>query len=77
MDRKKLQIVESAFKQISICEGKTVNEIKKEIKKAMRISLCNQDPKIQSYWKRIPCESDIPTPEEFLAFLVDESKKKF
>lgn len=56
-------------------EGKTVEEIKKEIEKAMLIGLCSQDPKVEAYWKRIPCEGDVPTPEEVIAFLAKEAKK--
>jgi cell division protein YceG involved in septum cleavage len=76
MERKKLQNAEKALRQISLREGKTVNEVKNEIKKAMLIGLCSQDTKVQEYWRRIPCEGDIPTPEEVIVFLAYEAKKK-
>lgn len=76
MDRIKLRNAEKALRQISIREGKTVNEIKKEIKKAMLIGLCSQDPKIQAYWRYISFEGDVPTPEELIAFLSNETKRK-
>lgn len=76
MNRKKLLIAESAIKQIAVRKGKTVEEIRKEIQKAMLIGLCSQDPKVQAYWRRIPCKGDIPTPEEVIAFLAKQEKKQ-
>lgn len=61
MNRKKLLIAESAIKQIAVRKGKTVEEIRKEIQKAMLIGLCSQDPKVQAYWRRIPCKGDVCT----------------
>jgi hypothetical protein len=74
MDKKKLRIAENALRQIAMRDGKTVSEVRKEIQKAMLIGLCSQDPKVQAYWKRIPCEGEVPTPEEVIAFLADEAK---
>lgn len=75
MDRKELRIAENALRQIAIREGKIVSEVKKEIQKATLVGLCRQDPKVQAYWKRIPCEGEAPTPEEVVAFLADEAKQ--
>ncbi len=77
MDRKKLRIAENALSQIAMHECIAVEEVKKEIQKALLIGLCSQDPNVQAYWKRIPCQGDIPTPEEVVAFLAEETKKKF
>ena len=74
MDKKKLRIAENALRQIAMRDGKTVSEVRKEIQKAMLIGLCSQDPKVQAYWKRIPCEGEVPTPEKIIAFLADEAK---
>ncbi len=76
MQRKKIWIAKNALLQISIREGKTVEEIEKEIKKAILIGLCSQDTKVQAYWNRIPCEGEVPTPDEVIAFLADETKNK-
>lgn len=76
MDKKKLRIAENALRQIAMREGKTISEVKKEIQKAMLIGLCSQDPKVQAYWKRIPCGGEVSTPEEVIVFLADEAKKR-
>ena len=46
------------------------------MKIAMINGLCSDDPKIKAYWQSIPCEGDVPTPEEFIAFTAKEVKKR-
>lgn len=77
MDRKKRRIAENALIQLSIREGKTVEEIKKEIKKAMLIGLCSQDTKIQAHWNSIPCEGELPTPEELIVYMAEAARKNY
>lgn len=76
MEKKKLRVAENALRQIAMREGKTISEVRKEIQKVMLIGLCSQDSKVKEYWKRIPCEGEVPTPEEIIAFLADEAKKR-
>ena len=76
MDKRALWITKNAINQIALRKGKTVEQVRKDIQNAMLIGLCSQDPKIQAYWKRIPSEGDIPTPEEVIAFLAMEAGKR-
>jgi hypothetical protein len=76
MDKHKLRLVEKALNRLAVREGKSVSEIRKEIQKAMLVGLCSQDQKVQIYWRHIPCEGDVPTPEEVVAFMVDEATGK-
>ncbi|MEA5013833.1 MAG: hypothetical protein VB099_04645 [Candidatus Limiplasma sp.] len=76
MDRKKLSAAENALKEIAKREGKSVAEIRKEIYHAMLVGLSSQNPEVQAYWKRIPCDSAVPTPEEMVVFLADEARKR-
>lgn len=75
MNKKKLRIAEHALRQIAMREGKTAEEVRKEIKKAMLVGMFSQDLKVQAYWKRIPCDGDLPTPEEVIVFLAGQVKK--
>jgi len=74
MDIKKLRIAENAINRISMHEGKTVDEIKREIKNAIIIGLNNRDLHVQAYWKDIPCEGEIPTPEEVIVYPAEKLK---
>ena len=75
MDQKKIKIAENALRKIAKREGKSVAEVRKEIKKAMLIGMCSQDPNVQAYWRRVPHEGEVPTPEEVIIFLSEESKR--
>ena len=57
------------IRAIAMKEGKPVEYIRSEIKKAMLSGLSNPDPEIQARWKQIPCKGDIPTPEEMISYL--------
>lgn len=76
MDKKDLRVAEKAIAKIAIRERKPVSEIKKEMKKAMFVGLCSQDPTVQAYWRQIPCEGDVPTPEELIIFVSNELKHR-
>lgn len=76
MDKQKVRIAENALKKIAAREGKTVSQITKDISMALLVGMCSPDPNVQAYWKRIPCEGDIPTVEEVIIFLSEEVKGK-
>lgn len=75
MDKRTIKAAENALKMSALRERKTIAEVRKEIQKVMLIGLCSQAPTVQAYWKRIPCTGDVPTPEEVIAFLANESSK--
>lgn len=72
MHRKKYLVAKNALRLIAKREGKTVEEIRKNIKAAMLVGMISADPKVQAYWTKIPCEGDIPTPEEVIVYLAGE-----
>jgi hypothetical protein len=76
MDQRKLRVAQNALRKLAMREGKPVAEIRKEIREAIFVGLCNPDPKIQAYWKQIAHNGDVPTPEEVIAFLADEARQK-
>lgn len=67
---------EAAIRKIALREGITVEEVRTEMKKAMLIGLCSQDPAIRAKWKKIPCKGDIPTPEELIVYMVQHVKER-
>lgn len=76
MTRRELQIAEKAIRRIAIKEQKSIADVKKEMQKAMFVGLCSQDPVVQAYWRSIPCEGDLPTPEELILFTAGEVLNK-
>lgn len=52
-----------------------IEEVKREIKLAMVVGMCNQDPEIRQKWQEIPHDEDILTPEELQIFLSTQVKQ--
>jgi hypothetical protein len=46
------------------------------MKVAMINGLVSEDLKTKAYWQSIPCEGDIPTPEEFIAYVADDVRHR-
>ena len=58
-----------AIQRIAKKEGITGEAVCKEMKFAMLVGLCSQDPEIQARWGKVPCKGEIPTPEELITYL--------
>lgn len=76
MDKRKIDSAKRAIEQIAIKNHTSVDEIRLQMKIAMINGLVSKDPKIKSYWQSIPCEGDVPTPEEFIVYTTDEVRKR-
>ena len=70
MKRRNRISAEQALQEVALRNRTTVEEVRKEIKLAMLAGLCNTDPDVQAKWKEIPCAGEIPTPEEFITYIV-------
>lgn len=66
---------ERIYQQVARKNNTTVEDVKKEIKRAMVIGMCNQDPEVQRKWREIPRDHDVLTPEELLIFLSMQVKQ--
>lgn len=67
---------ENIYRQVAMKNNTTVDEVKRQIKLAMLIGMCHQEPEIQRKWDSISHDGDVPTPEELLIFLSSEARKK-
>lgn len=47
----------------------TTDEIRQEIALAISYALKSDDPKVQNFWKDIPCEGDSPTVGELIDYI--------
>lgn len=39
----------------------------------MLTGMVNQDPRVQHLWQEVPCEGEVPTPEEFILWAAKKS----
>lgn len=75
MNNRQKRIAEEAFKKLAEIEGVTVEYVRNEIMIAMQAAMNDPDPDIQAWWKQIPCEGEIPTPEEFIIHASGQIKR--
>ena len=60
-----------ALKAVAKQEGKSLDEIRSEIMYAINAAIQSEDPVIQRRWENIPHKGNVPTPEEFIAYVVN------
>ena len=53
------------IKQVARNNGVSEEEVR-EMKAAMMAGWNNSDPKVREIWSRIPCEGEMPIPEELI-----------
>lgn len=70
MNQDKKEKISEHLRTIAQQEGITENEVRNEIAYAVSLALKSKDPKIQNFWKMIPCEGESPTIEEIIDFIV-------
>lgn len=58
-----------ALQEIARRNHTTVESVRNEIEAAIQIGISDRTPEVQERWKKIPCEHDIPTPEELILCL--------
>lgn len=68
--------INNALLRIAASEGKSVEEIRREIQTAIDEGLKNSDTEIQKHWAKIHKKGEKHTPEELIAYIVKESKKR-
>ena len=69
MKRKNI-CAEAALREVARKNHTTVEEVRKEI----RLAMCNPDPAIQKRWNAITHAGDILTPEDFITYVASQCR---
>ena len=77
MEQNKKEKISEHLRTVAEQEGITENEVKNEIAYAVSLALKSNDPKIQNFWKNIPCEGESPTVEEIIDFIVTQISTQY
>ena len=56
--------------------GTTVEAVRQEINRVIEIGMRNPDEAIREKWATVPCEGDVPTPEELITYVVKEAAER-
>ena len=75
LSEKEWESASRAIQRIAQQEGKTVEEVRKDMKLAMLCGLLNNEPQVQAMWKSIPCEGKYPEPEELIAWAAKRTRQ--
>lgn len=57
-----------AIEEVARREHKTVEEVRADMTEAMLEGWNSSDPAARALWQTIPCEGEMPTPEELIAW---------
>lgn len=57
-----------AIEKVALKEHKTVEEVRTAMIEAMTEGFNSKDPSARALWQTIPCEGEMPTPEELIAW---------
>ncbi len=72
---KNLKKAELAIELVAMRQGIPVEKVRAQIQLAMLNGMSSDDPMVNAMWKSVPRAGDIPTPEELVAFCIDEVLK--
>lgn len=72
MEQNKKDKISEHLRTIADQEGITVDEVRNEIAYAISLALKSNDPKVQNFWKKIPCKGERPTVEEIIDYIVTQ-----
>lgn len=69
-------VAENAIRKIAEGEGVSTEYVRKQMQIAMINGLCSTDPKVKAFWAAVPCEKDVPTPEELILYISEMVRRK-
>lgn len=65
-------MAEHIFERLARERGITVEEMRTVISARIEKGWNDSDPEKQAQWRKIPCAGDIPTPDEWLQYAVEQ-----
>ena len=71
MNKPDLINARNTIKKLAERDGVSVDYVRKHMQLAMLNGLCSTDPQVKMYWNSIPCEGEVPTPEELIVHLAE------
>ena len=76
MKNPQIEKARQAITTVAENENISKDEVLKEMREAMSEGLNSTDPAVKEMWERIPCKGETPEPEELIAWLAEQVKKK-
>lgn len=74
MKRKDKRNVENSLRQVAKNHGVSVEEVKREIERALELGQTSLNPTAQGHWKKMTSNDSSPTIEKFLLYIANKIK---
>lgn len=71
-----LKKARKAINTIAEKENLTETDVRSEMKAAIAEGMRSADPAVKAMWEAVPSEGDVPEPEELIAWLAEQVRKK-
>lgn len=59
---------EAALLEVARRHHTTVDEVRREIRLAMAMAMCNPAPAARKIWREISCDGNVLTPEDLITY---------
>ena len=76
MDSKKLRASRDALRRIAERGGEDAESVYESVRAAIAVALADPRGSVQERWQEIPCDGAVPTPEELIAYLAEEARRR-
>lgn len=76
MDSKKLRASRDALRRIAVREGEDAESVYESVRAAIAAGLADPRESVQARWQGIPRDGAVPTPEELIAYLAEEARRR-
>ena len=71
MDKLRMAIARNAIEKIAADGGVSAESVRQNISLAMINGLASSDEAVQRFWRSVPHEAELPTPEELILHISD------
>lgn len=76
MKQKKQTTFQEKLEYLARREGVSVEEIRYEMDRVIRLGFLSADPQVRAKWNAMPCKGEMPTPEEVVEYLSADIAKR-
>ena len=76
MDSKKLRASRDALRRIAERGGEDAESVYESVRAAIAAGLADPRESVQARWRGIPRDGAVPMPEELIAYLAEEARRR-
>ena len=67
-------LMEHAIERVALQYESTADEVRKNMMEALAVGRASADPDVRRTWAQVPCQGDVPSVEDVLAYILARVK---